>query len=79
MKLSQPPLPPVPAPTGESLPLPCVFTSLKGVMSRYLPSFNKAKTCLHQLNSLAHTDPKLTAISSSHSPFDRIALRRPLF
>ena len=25
--------------------------------------FKKAKTCLHQLNSLAHTDLKLTAIS----------------
>ena len=56
--------PPLPsAPTGGSLPLLCVFTSLKEVMWRYLLSLKKQKTCLHQLNSLAHTDLKLTAIS----------------
>ena len=77
--VSHPSLPPASAPTGWSLPLLCVFTSLKEVMWRYLLSFKKAKTSLHQLNSLAHTDLKLTAISSSRSPFDRIALRRPSF
>ena len=72
---------PSPPPPAPPLPLErdCHCLVFLLCLTRYLLSFKKAKTCLHQLNSLAHTDLKLTAISSSHSPFERIVLRRPSF
>ena len=70
-----------PSPPAPPLPLErdCHCLVFLLCLTRYLLSFKKAKTCLHQLNSLAHTGLKLTAISSSHSPFERIVLRRPSF
>ena len=75
--VSHPPPPPPAPPLPLERDCHCLVFLL--CLTRYLLSFKKAKTCLHQLNSLAHTGLKLTAISSSHSPFERIVLRRPSF